>query len=131
MGKPTLIAVDDQADMADFVREVAELVGYSAQIAESVAEFRNMTTSGFPDAIVLDLVMPETDGIELIRELAERGCRSDLVLLSGFHGRYVDVAARIAEAKGLRIAAALTKPVPLERLEAALKHAVAGGGAST
>lgn len=61
--------------------------------------------------LILDLQMPDLDGIEFIRLLAGMPFDGELVLLSGEHRRIVQAAVRLARAHGLRVLAALPKPV--------------------
>ena len=83
MAKKRLVVLDDDKSVADFVCTVAEIVGFDAtSVHDSQSFFRILDSS--PDVIVLDLVMPEIDGVQVIRQLAELGCRASLILATGF-----------------------------------------------
>jgi CheY-like chemotaxis protein len=127
MSRPYLLAVDDEPDMAILVAEVAELEGYEARALTSGPALLAELAHRVPDVIVLDVVMPEMDGIELCRRLAERQCAAALVLISGYHGRYLHDVEALARARQLRVAGTLTKPVNLGHLRTLLR---ALGGAS-
>ncbi|HXG43431.1 MAG TPA: response regulator [Gemmatimonadales bacterium] len=125
MNRPYLLAVDDEPDMAVLVAEVAELEGYEAQALTSGPALLAELAHRAADVIVLDVVMPEMDGIELCRRLAERQCAAALVLISGYDGRYLHDVEALARAHQLRVAATLTKPLNLAELRAVLR-ALAG-----
>jgi EAL domain-containing protein (putative c-di-GMP-specific phosphodiesterase class I) len=71
--------------------------------------------------ILLDLMMPEMDGIEVLRLLGQQQCETSIVLMSGIGERVMESAEKMAHALGLRIAGHLHKPFRLGELEAVLK----------
>jgi EAL domain-containing protein (putative c-di-GMP-specific phosphodiesterase class I) len=73
--------------------------------------------------ILLDLQMPEADGVELLRHMAEEGAKAGIVLVSGADRKVLDTARRLGENQGLNIAAVLQKPILLERLVSVLRAA--------
>lgn len=74
-------------------------------------------TSAEPfDLIVLDLMMPEHDGIELISYLESQNVKSGLLLISGLPQRVVEMSNTLAEVCGLRAIGSLQKPIVLEDL---------------
>ncbi len=75
-------------------------------------------------AVVLVVVMPEVDGVELVQWLAERKSSVHLIVVTGYNPRYSELAGKLGEAKSLRSATNLAKPVALAELRAALN----GGG---
>jgi CheY-like chemotaxis protein len=106
-----LLHVDDEPAIRDFVRRVAEGCGYQVALASDAGSFRELVSTFAPDVIVLDLLLPETDGFELIRYLAEIHCSAAIILLSGYDSQFVEAAQHLAAGRGLEVAAALTKPV--------------------
>ncbi len=74
--------------------------------------------------VELDVVLPEVDGVELFQWLAERKSSLHLIVVTGHNPRYSELARKLGEAKGLRSATNLAKPVALAELRAALN----GGG---
>ena len=107
----TLVVIDDERAFADFVAWVATTANYEARVAVSVAEFLDGAEQDWPGVLIIDLHMPDIDGIELLRELAERRCPSRIILVSGADGRVLDSAYRLGEEIGLAMAGKASKPV--------------------
>ncbi len=108
--------VDDDSDFLEGVSEVASQEGFSARGARSLKEAREQLAAGPADLVVVDLVLPDGTGIELLRELKESST-ADVVLVSGM--ATVDSAIQ-----ALRLGALdyLTKPLDNGRLKAVLAH---------
>jgi DNA-binding NtrC family response regulator len=127
MDNPTLVVVDDEIEMAGFVAEVAEVVGFQVSAVTSVEQLRKTLKRSTPDVIVIDIFMPDIDGFELIGELAERGCTSGIILISGYGRTLLNGAGKIAEARGLNLLSVISKPFRLTELESVLKNAIDAG----
>ncbi len=125
MDRPSMIVVDDEPAMAELINQIGRLEGFEVRVANGVKKFRELYRAKAADVIVSDLVMPDTDGIELIQELAEQGCSAGLILVSGYQGRYLEVAGQLADQNGLRLIATFGKPFSVEEMKAALHRAVA------
>ncbi len=117
-----LLVVDDEPEICEFIRDVAEAVGYEVAVSHDHRQFRSLYEEFNPSAIVLDLRMPEGDGVELLRYLADLGCQADVFLASGVDTRTLNTAMRLATAHGLRVREALRKPFMLSDLRAALRR---------
>ena len=63
MNKPLLVIIDDELDVAEFVGEVGKSVGFDVLITTTSRDFQNILISQKPSAIVMDIVMPDMDGI--------------------------------------------------------------------
>lgn len=119
---PQLIVVDDEPSVGTLVRRTAEAAGYEVRTATSAKGFETLRAEKDPDVIVLDVVMPDTDGIELLGRLAAEGSTSRVILLSGYPD-YLPVAARIARGSGLTVVGQLLKPFRVAALQELLAEA--------
>lgn len=120
MAKCVLIVVDDEPDMADYVKDVAEMVGFEALTASSGKEFQSLCAKAPPDAVVMDIVMPDMDGIELLKWISGNGYTCPIILISGYGGAYIDTAATLGKAQNVQVVGTLSKPIPLAEMEALL-----------
>ncbi len=116
MSTRKLLVVDDQADMCDIVCEIAEDCGYVAQSATDAESFEQLYCDEF-SVVVLDLVMPGTDGVELLRYLADHNCTAAVILMSGFDKRVLDTARQLGAAHGLNVLGSLLKPFRIKELQ--------------
>ena len=114
---PRLLLIDDEPQLADFVANAGDLCGYAPQIANGDADFRAQFLGLRPAVVALDLGMPGSDGVELLRFLADRGFAGPVLIISGFDRRVLDSAFRLGEALGLRMVGPLEKPTRLKALE--------------
>jgi EAL domain-containing protein (putative c-di-GMP-specific phosphodiesterase class I)/ActR/RegA family two-component response regulator len=110
-----LLVLDDDPDMCALVVSAATSAGYQAI---SSTNFGGFTASLTPETsvVVLDLMMPEVDGIQVLRYLSSQHYASDIVLISGYDKKVLKVAGQLAEALGLSIRASVQKPVNLKSL---------------
>ncbi len=118
--KRSLLIIDDERDFAEYVGEVGDNLGYEVVITENAMDFMNEYRAKTPTTLVLDMVMPGVDGVELISWLAQQGCPSKIIIVTGFNPRYVELAENLGDARGLEHIKSLTKPVKLSDLRAAL-----------
>ena len=109
MAEPKLVIVDDEHDLAGFMRDVAEIAGYQTEMFHRANVFKN-DYDGDADAIILDLLLPDIDGVELIRYLAEKDCEAQLILVSGFDDGVLHSAQKLAIEHGLNFLGSLSKP---------------------
>ena len=114
---PRLLLIDDEPQLADFVARAGDLCGYAPQVADGDDDFRAEYLRQRPAVVALDLGMPDSDGVQLLRFLAERGFDGPVLIISGFDRRVLESAFRLGEALGLRMVGPLEKPTRLEALE--------------
>jgi CheY-like chemotaxis protein len=122
-----LLIVDDEPKFAAYVERVAAGLGFDVEVTHHGREFMRAYDRAPPDLVVIDMVMPDIDGNELILWLVERRCGADVVIITGYHPDYALNARLLAEFKGLRSVTSLSKPVSVTALRQAL--AAASGGA--
>jgi EAL domain-containing protein (putative c-di-GMP-specific phosphodiesterase class I) len=126
-----LLVVDDQPDILDFVAQVAESLGWRVSTAEGADAFRTKLRELQPTLVMLDLQMPGTDGIELIRELGRVGTTAPILISSGMDQRVLASAEQLGLSYGLKMAGLLQKPIMLADLEKILEEHLADASAPT
>lgn len=115
-----LLVVDDEPAFCRFVRNVAQELDFTVEMANTGQEFMTTYTLFRPTVVVMDIVMPEIEGVELTQWLIEQGFAGKLILATGFAPNYATVAQRLADASSRFKTATLLKPVGIDELEAAL-----------
>ena len=107
----TVLVVDDEAEIRKLLRQVLEHAGYDVVEASNGRQAVAAVDDGGVSLVITDLVMPEKEGIETIREVRKRHGQVKIIAMSGaFGGRFL----RTAEILGAH--ATLSKPVRPERL---------------
>ena len=121
MKKTKIIVADDEPTVSRLIQEAVVQIGYEAITASSGKQLLKLLDSESPDIIILDMVMPEMEGIETLAELAKIKSRAAIILMSGFQKNYLESALILGKAKGLNIHATLSKPLKLDQLEETLQ----------
>lgn len=122
-----LVIDDDPASVALFC-EFAMIEGFETIGMSDPRQLEEML-AWRPDTIILDLVMPDVDGIEILRELKQRKCTAGLILVSGGDRRMLASAHELGKHFGLDMRGALTKPVAMKQLLALLQQEKRGAKA--
>lgn len=138
-----LLILDDDPLVGETVGMMAKSLGAASVYCRTAQDFLAQFATFDPTHIVLDLVMPEVDGIGIIQRLGESYCKAELIIASGVDSRVLDAAQRSAQKHGLSLAGALPKPftraalatllerrsdVPVEQLAEAAHHAAPSSG---
>ena len=125
MSTPEILVVDDEADIRTLLKEILTDEGYEVAVASDAGEARTAWESNVPDLVLLDIWMPDTDGITLLREWSENdGLSCPVVMMSG-HGT-VDTAV---EATRLGAFDFVEKPLSLAKLLRTVERALEEGNA--
>ncbi len=116
-----LYVLDDDQQYAELLVEVASSQRWQAESFQDPVCF---LSSQLPDSgiLVLDLIMPEMDGIEVIRALAEKASQLSLILISGFDSRVLHSAQQLAEAHNIKVHASLSKPLSIGEFISVLEN---------
>lgn len=120
LGTNRMLIIDDDEDVAEFVRDVAEDLDIDVVIANDFEQFDSCYAAVDPTVIMLDLHMPDHDGVEYLRILGERNCGASILVISGFDSRILKTAVRLGEERGLKMSGALQKPIGLDLLRECL-----------
>lgn len=115
-GKPRVLVVDDDPRILEALRRALTLKGFAVSTAEGGEPALSLLGLGAPDVLVLDVAMPDVDGIEVCRRLRDAGDRTPVLMLTARDA----VADRVI---GLEAGADdyLVKPFALEELIARLR----------
>jgi DNA-binding response OmpR family regulator len=120
MNEKRLLIVDDEPAFGEFVRQVALTLGYKVKVTTDGKACQECYPDFQPTTIMLDMVMPDMDGNELLLWLLQQGYSADLVITTGYNPDYASDAKTLAEFNGLRTVTTLVKPFSLARLRALL-----------
>ncbi len=121
MAAGRLLICDDEERFGRFVQRVAMDLDFEVQVTSSADEFIAVYDAFEPTVIVLDMIMPDMDGNELILWLAQRRSPADLIICTGYNPDYATNAKILAEFKGLKSVTTLRKPVSVALLRQALQ----------
>ncbi len=117
-----VLVVDDEIGIRELLRDILEDEGYQVRLAENAAEAREFRQHARPDVVLLDIWMPDCDGITLLKEWGTGGLLTMPVVMMSGHGT-IDTAV---EATRIGAFDFLEKPIALQKLlktvNAALKH---------
>jgi DNA-binding response OmpR family regulator len=116
-----LLIIDDHPHFGQLIGDVAETAGFAIVVTQHVDEFLEHLDRFRPTAITVDLLMPEVDGIELLRELALRGIRAKILVSSGADERMLSAAAELGVEMGLLIRGVIAKPLRAAELRTQLE----------
>ncbi len=115
MTKPLLLVIDDEPDMAELIGDVGSSMGFDTAVTTTVSEFQKTYLKEQPDVIVLDIVMPDMDGIELLQWIGKKGSDASIIIISGYSD-YIKMTKLIGKNQGCHIEGSLTKPFSLNDL---------------
>lgn len=119
MQRKRLLSVDDDVAVLAIINTIAAELGFEVESLSNSDRFMTAYVRIKPDVITLDLMMPDMDGIEVVRWLADVGCTAKVIIVSG-HSMFVQITQKLAAARGDLDTAVLRKPFSIAELRAAL-----------
>ena len=125
MSANQILVVDDEVGIRELLFEILRDEGYGVRLAENAQTARSARKEMRPDLVLLDIWMPDTDGITLLKEWAGSGLLTMPVVMMSGHGT-IDSAV---EATRIGAFDFLEKPISLPKLLATVGKALAGGKA--
>ncbi len=114
-----ILIVDDEISVGNILIEFVKLEGHEAQHAKDGREALQMIRKQLPDLVVTDLIMPETEGLELIRELRKLSSLVKIIAISG-GSRYFEPDNQLMAAELIGADLCFTKPIDLHAFNAAI-----------
>jgi EAL domain-containing protein (putative c-di-GMP-specific phosphodiesterase class I) len=122
MHEGRLLVLDDDPGIGATIAAIAESIGMACQATTQAREFFAALDAWQPTHVALDLVMPGTDGIQILQQLADRNCPASIIITSGMDNRVLEAAHRSGTEHGLNIAGAVAKPFSLVALRSLLSQ---------
>jgi DNA-binding NtrC family response regulator len=122
MSAARILVVDDEADIRSLVKEILSEEGYEVEVAANGAEARSLRQRHQPDLILLDIWMPDVDGITLLREWSATASDDCPVVMMSGHGT-VETAV---EATRLGAVDFVEKPLSLAKLLRTVERGLEG-----
>ncbi len=119
----TILVVDDEVGIRELLSEILSDEGHAVVIAENAAVARQLRVAESPDLVLLDIWMPDTDGVTLLKEWASNGQLTVPVIMMSGHAT-IDTAVEATRFGALDF---LEKPIALARLLAGVKSGLERG----
>ncbi|WP_310615573.1 response regulator [Limnohabitans sp.] len=116
-----ILVVDDELGIRDLLFEILNDEGHAVEVAENAAQARLARQAARPDLVLLDIWMPDTDGVTLLKEWAGSGLLNMPVIMMSGHAT-IDTAV---EATRIGAQAFLEKPITLQKLLKAVEQGLA------
>ena len=116
---PLIRVVDDEAAIQALFERIGQLCGFEVDCHGTAESFLNAYSDDRPGCLVIDLMLPDRSGIEVLQEVTERGCELPIVFMSGM--------ARVSEAvQALKLGSIdfVEKPFDVQQIAEVLRRAV-------
>jgi DNA-binding NtrC family response regulator len=117
--RPKLLVVDDEVDICENLSDILTDIGYSVDIAQNGHAALGLIEQNGYDVALLDLRMPEMDGLELYRRIKQISAGTQAIVVSAYAGS--ETAKSILEAGAWRI---VPKPIDIESLLGLIREAL-------
>ncbi|CAM3382343.1 response regulator [Bordetella sputigena] len=120
-----ILVVDDEVGIRELLSEILYDEGHTVELAENAAQARAARLRSRPDLVLLDIWMPDTDGVSLLKEWGSQGLLDMPVIMMSGHAT-IDTAVEATRIGALDF---LEKPITLQRLLKTISAALARGRA--
>ncbi len=114
----TILIVDDEMGIRELLSEILGDEGHVVEVAENAQRAREHRANATPDLVLLDIWMPDTDGVTLLKEWASQGLLTMPVIMMSGHAT-IDTAVEATKIGALNF---LEKPIALQKLLAAVEQ---------
>jgi len=119
-----LLVVDDESAICALIKHVAEPLGFVVESLTDSARFVETLTAFQPSLLILDLKMPDCDGVQLLQQLKAGQSEAQVIVISGMDQRVLNTAEKLGRSQGLRMIGVLHKPLKRAELELKLTSAM-------
>ncbi len=118
-----ILVVDDEPGIRELLSEILNDEGHNIELAENASQARAARAQSTPDLVLLDIWMPDTDGVTLLKEWSASGALTMPVIMMSGHAT-IDTAV---EATRIGAQAFLEKPITLQKLLKAVEQGLSKG----
>ncbi len=118
--RPRLIAVDDDPAILDVIEVVGMESGFDVMLLSDAGELPDAVERFKPTLIISDLMMPNVDGVTLLRNLAASGVKTSVIVASAADPKTLAAAVRLGRGYGLEMAPPMAKPFTATALQEAI-----------
>jgi EAL domain-containing protein (putative c-di-GMP-specific phosphodiesterase class I) len=119
-----LLVVDDEPAICAIVQRVAEPLGFVVKTLNHSARFMETLRDFQPSLLILDLKMPDCDGVQLLQQLKDGQSEVQVIVISGMDQRVLNTAEKLGRSQGLKMVGVLHKPLKRVELEQRLNDAM-------
>lgn len=125
-----VVVVDDEPDIGEVIRRVLERAGFETTVVNNAASALQVIAEQAPEIVITDVIMPKTNGVELIKRLRAEHARVRVIAISGggsfgplsYKPDAISTHAFLAAAREAGAHEILTKPFDLSELLAAIRR---------
>src|SRR5690606_3529689 len=118
-----ILVVDDEIGIRELLSEILYDEGHTVELAENAAQARQARNAGRPDLVLLDIWMPDIDGVSLLKEWSSQGLLTMPVIMMSGHAT-IDTAVEATRIGAINF---LEKPITLQRLLSAVQEGLQAG----
>lgn len=122
--KNRLLVVDDEPSICKVIERVATPLGYAVRTLNHSASFLQTLRDFKPSLLILDLKMPDADGVQLLQQLRDGQSDAQIIVISGMDQRVLNTAEKLGRSQGLKMVGVLQKPLQRAELERHLSRAM-------
>jgi len=119
-----LLIVDDEPAICAIICRIAEPLGFVVRSLNHSGQFLDTLREFQPSLLILDLKMPDCDGVQLLQQLKEGESEAQVIVISGMDQRVLNTAEKLGRSQGLRMLGVLHKPIKRPALEQQLNDAL-------
>jgi DNA-binding response OmpR family regulator len=122
MHKPRLLVIEDEEQIASMISRIATEEGFTATTASGLKMIERTYLDFQPDVIILDIVMPDMDGLEVLQFLHRQFSKAHIIILSGSEALSRRIAETLGKALGLMMVANMSKPFRVDPMRKLLQE---------
>jgi CheY-like chemotaxis protein len=125
----SVLVVDDRKDVATTLAAMCRVSGFTAEISTDGEGIRALLERHLPSCLIVDIMMPDEDGFEALKEIARFDRSLPVLLVTGYGDTWLRMGVTLGRAQGLETVHAASKPVRADdvrrflRMVAEIRHA--------